>query len=76
MAALSLRGAGLLKMPIGSTSALANVVSSCNYASEVCHKKQWKFNKMSYKMLKENIVLSIVIQFDSTVGTIRFVPVK
>lgn len=35
MAALSLRGAGLLKMPIGSTSALANVVSSCNYASEV-----------------------------------------
>jgi len=35
MAALSLRGAQLLKVPTGSSSALASVVPSCNYASEV-----------------------------------------
>eukprot|EP00092_Neocalanus_flemingeri_P017112 GFUD01018507.1.p1 GENE.GFUD01018507.1~~GFUD01018507.1.p1 ORF type:complete len:445 (-),score=106.86 GFUD01018507.1:111-1397(-) len=35
MAALSLRGAQLLKVSPGSTSALANVLPSCNYASEV-----------------------------------------
>jgi len=35
MAAISLRGSGLLKIPTGSTSSLVNIVPSCNYASEV-----------------------------------------
>eukprot|EP00090_Calanus_glacialis_P006165 TRINITY_DN1483_c0_g1_i1.p1 TRINITY_DN1483_c0_g1~~TRINITY_DN1483_c0_g1_i1.p1 ORF type:complete len:443 (-),score=135.49 TRINITY_DN1483_c0_g1_i1:111-1397(-) len=39
MASLSLRGAQLLKVQTGSTSALANVLPSCNYASEVRPRK-------------------------------------
>jgi len=46
MAALSLRGVGLLKIPTGSTSALVNVVPSCNYASEV---RQREINTASMK---------------------------
>jgi len=39
MAALTLRGAQVLKIPTGSSSVLANVVPSCNYASEVRPRK-------------------------------------
>jgi len=39
MAALSLRGAQLLKAQTGSSSALATVLPSCNYASEVRPRK-------------------------------------